>query len=311
MRSDEKGGIVKLIRLLPIILVVLVATSSTQAAEIHVGSWNIEHLGFPQSRSGNARDVAQSAEDLAERILSSNVDVLALQEIGDNDGNDGTRRNKTLDVVMDILSEEPGHDWAYRIFENRGPNDSTQLCGVAWNKEKVTRIGRPLKVPATDTTPQFFEWDRHPHATKFSTGPGKTDFVVISLHMKSGSSTNNRNQRENEADSLIVALADVRQSFSDQDIILIGDMNVNNTNEQALQKLTAAGFTDLLTVPTTVALGNQPFDHALVPTNQSEFNNSQQTVMSVQGTAERQQYRRLLSDHFLIVMTLTAGADDD
>jgi len=88
-------------------------------------------------------------------------------------------------------------------------------------------------------------------------------------------------------------------------------MNVNNTNEQALQKLTAAGFTDLLTVPTTVALGNQPFDHALVPTNQSEFNNSQQTVMSVQGTAERQQYRRLLSDHFPIVMTLTAGADDD
>lgn len=293
------------------ILVVSPVQAALQADQIRIGSWNIEHLGFPASRAFQGHDLAQSAEDLAEHILKANVDILALQEIGDTDGIHGIRRNRTLDVVFEILSEETGHDWAYRLFGNRDINDTTQLCGIAWNKEKVTRQGRPLRVPVVDNTPsEFFEWDRHPHAVKFATRDGTSDFVIIPLHMKAGNGTDEREQRGHEAQALLAALSSVRQHFNDQDIILIGDTNIGSQTEQALQQFTGSNFRDLLPSNTsTVTFGPRAFDRAFVPTDQHEFDNSQQSVLSVQGTDALLEHRTLLSDHFLIVMTIMI--DDD
>ena len=61
---------------------------------IRLGSWNIEKLGDSQND-----DSAPKA--LAEYIHISGVDVISLQEIGDNDDNPETRTNKQLDETFE------------------------------------------------------------------------------------------------------------------------------------------------------------------------------------------------------------------
>ena len=93
--------------------------------------------------------------------------------------------------------------------------------------------------------------------------------------------------------------------------MIIGDLNVRSHTEGAISAYTAAGFRDLLPAgTTTVAFGDRPFDHVLVPTGQTEFTASVQTVLSLEGEA-REQFRVRLSDHFMIVVSIESGADDD
>lgn len=71
-----------------ILIVRLLAARVFAAAQpnIGIGAWNIQWLGNPEQRSGCGKDVRQSAEDLAMYISRSRVDILALEEISDTDG---------------------------------------------------------------------------------------------------------------------------------------------------------------------------------------------------------------------------------
>ena len=287
---------------------VLLYASTCEAQEVRIGFWNIEHLGKPSQRFGNAKDVAQQAEDLAVKIREMNVAILGLAEIYDTDENDGTRTEGTLDRVMQILSEERGQTWHYRLFRNRNLNDKSQVTGVAWNEEAVQRIGEPFRIPIEDTSNQFNEWDRHPYGVKFQLAEGKTDVVVVPMHMKAGTSTNNKNQRKNEAEFFLDALPELQSHFSDEDIILIGDTNVT-PNEDTLDVLTTQ-FNDLFPGGTTVTFGTRVFDRVFVPKNQPEFSNSTQQTLTV-PSADRDEHRINLSDHFPIVVTVELKVDDD
>lgn len=283
---------------------VLVSLASTARAQGHikVGAWNIENLG--------ERQVGQDAPALAEHLRLAGIDVVALEEIHDTDGNPTTRRNGKLDQVFTLLNQQPGQDWEYVLFANRDQADTSQLCGVAWNRARVTRVGDPFRIPIVDTPGDGFNsWDRHPHAVKFSAGNGLTDFVVIPVHMKANTASTARRQRTAEARELAAQLAGVRTRFRDSDIIIIGDTNCLNANETALRVLTQAGFVDLnaLDLPTFFS-GAAPFDRALVPRNQDEFMFSRQYTLV---PSDRQAHEELLSDHFLILTALRVMQDDD
>ena len=274
------------------------------AAFIKIGSWNIENLG---KRRG------QNAGALAEQIWLSGVDLVALQEIWDNDKEAATTTNIHLTRAINFMNRQTGSEWRYRLFPGRDPKVLGQHCGVAWNARKLSMVGEPHRIEVEYTNAET--WKRQPHAVKFATEDGKTDFVVIVLHMKSNGVVENMPPpqaiRQQEAQALVARLAHVKRQFQDKDIVLIGDFNCLNDREPALEEYTTAGFRDLNArnaITYEKAGVRRALDRILVPSKQHEFRASRQYVMT---PADPLDHRKRLSDHWLVLTTLRILPDDD
>jgi len=289
--------------------------------EIIVGGWNVENLGRPNQRENSGKGVPQQPEVIATYIRSSGVHVLALEEIC-AEKNGGTRQqNKTLDDVVKILSSDSRADWKYRLF--RGPKSKavTRLTGVMWNHEIVKPVGDPipLELPADS-----FRRKGKPTAIKFSAGARKTDFVIIPVHMKSNrrqkgesadeSKKSSAEQRAKEAKYIIEALDDLRRTFSDQDIVIIGDVNALSHSEEAVMIFVKAGFRDLneqdLVTYISKKYPTSPLDRAFVPSNQPEFYDSKMEGYKPRNLSP-EEFRQKLSDHYMIKFTVKVMDDDD
>ncbi|MCC9606636.1 endonuclease/exonuclease/phosphatase family protein [Blastopirellula sp. JC732] len=284
------------------------ACTPAAADIIQVGSWNIEWLGKPEMRNSPP----QKPEDLAAEIETAGVDVLALQEICDDYPEHDRLGNKTLDQVVALLNRRKGNDWKYELFPKRDVYAEAQLTGVAWNEARVKRVGGAMRIEPVDLLgDNYYTWDRQPHAAKFSAGEGKTDFVIIPLHMKSnyGSSTSEMaKHRAAEASALIVELPKIKKTFGDDDIILIGDTNMLSAKEEGEKKFVGAGFRDLNAEDQNTHVKDAPFDRVFVPKDQKEFANSREVVHTAKNSRD---YERKLSDHYLISFQILVGADDD
>ena len=180
--------------------------------------------------------------------------------------------------------------------------------GVAWNAARVSPVGEPAII---ELDHEGRLWNRHPHAMKFSAGAGRTDFVVVVLHMKSNVDglSRGKRQRAEEARVLAARLAALRTRLEDEDIILIGDLNCVDAREDALATFAAAGLRDLNAADTpTYRNGRSPLDRILVPDGQPEFRFARQYVLTptdVGGHAGK------LSDHFVVTAAFRILADDD
>lgn len=290
---------------------------------IRVGAWNIEHLGspgdrdYPNHRADYGWNVAQRSEDIAAQILALDLDVLALEEIDDTQQGDGKRTNQILDQAFASLNQTPGNNWEYLLFAKRRREAESQYSGLAWNNARVQAQGRPLRIAVSDvTTDRYAEWDRHPHAMKFSRGAGRTDFIVVPIHMKAGGSED-QPQREAEARSLIAELDEISEHFDDQDIILIGDFNMRGRNEEAGVAFRNHGLFDLnYYVRATHYETDWPLDRCYVPRSQRANGKEFEAVREVriaapEGPEARRNFRRELSDHWPIVLAFPELADDD
>jgi len=274
-----------------------------QSSELRIGSWNIQNLG--------SRPWGQEPQDLADHIRASGADVLALQEIHDDDGRDKTRTNAKLDQIVELLNEG-GSAWQYQLYPRREPRNPEQLLGIAWNSRRVEPNGKPLRISVSYESGR--SWRRHPYAVPFRPVEGGTDFVLIPLHSKSNSDGEElgRRVRRGEAHALVAQLAAVRRHFKDDDLIILGDFNTIDADEEGLRLFREAGFIDLNSEdrPTysTRRFPNSPLDRILVPTEQPEFAESRFEVMTPRDPGRHVQR---LSDHHLIYTTIQVVADDD
>lgn len=288
---------------------------------VHVGSWNIEHFG----RTRPADDNNQYA--IAEHIEMSGVSVLALQELYvTNDITDpaATLENQFLRAALDLIEEHTGQRWEYEIFRNRNLNDREQLCGVAWNTAKVTKVQSTYRIgvgnQARENNVVFNLWDRHPHALKFSAVPGEdpniglTDFVLVSLHMKSNVGQRHvvMRTRYHEVRELVAQLPAIKEHFGEEDIILLGDTNCKERREDAIQAFIDAGFEDLNEddTPTFYRGENAPFDRIFVPNGlrRKAFRFSRQYILR---SASPLAHDRFLSDHYMVKTSVVIRRDDD
>jgi hypothetical protein len=284
--------------------------------DITVGAWNIQWLGMPSMRSGTGKNVAQKAEDIADYIKTSGVQLLALEEICDDDGDPATIANNTLNTVVEILNEGTGANWKYILFPKRKDGDVEQHTGLMWNAKIVTAVEPYYRIEMnlpSDELDKPFYWNRWPHAMKFSTGEGKTDFVIIPVHMKSnfGGKKKAREQRAEEAEQLTAALEAVKKHFSDSDMVIIGDTNILDSTEDAAKTFLKAGLKDLNSgdEPTT-AMSHAPFDRAFVSADEPELRQRKIRVVRPHGLSPRQ-FRRGLSDHFMVTIKVRIEPDDD
>ncbi len=306
------------------------------APKLRFAALNIEWLGNPEQRSGPAKNVAQDPKDIAQYIKASEVAILALEEISDDDGDPVQRTNKTLNKAFAELNAGGQANWKHRLFpKHKHAEDSDwQMTGIAWNEAVVkpvagktrTADGYRLKLKVPDGlsvgTPEKPAFERWATAMKFSAGEGKTDVVVIPLHLKSNRPAfpdqDVAKQREVEVGMLLTALADVRSEFSDDDFVLLGDINTQNKEEKAVKAFTAAGYLDQNTMDEPTYVGGSfqsPFDRAFVPNSAGnakakEFANPKFDVFK-HPIMNAEEYRKKVSDHRMIRLTIEVLADDD
>ena len=310
------------------VLITIAATlpSSPASAQPQVtatiGAWNIQWLGSPDERPSYAANIAQKAEDIAAYIVASKVDILGLEEITDNDNQPTKFTNLTLDKAFALIKTNHGQDWTYVLFP-KGAGQNTQLLGLAWNKTRVTGPFEQWEIPL-DYSPASDEvWRRKPYAVKLSFGAGKTDLVVVVVHMKSGlpvAQTGCDNEcvkcaRSTEAYLLASKLDELRTKFQDDDIVILGDTNVLRAEKSAVRHFTLAGFKDLNASERETHFDGQPLDRIFVKANQAEFVNSSFTVFKDEylqsAHLSTNNFRKFYSDHYLVKTSFLVKDDDD
>ena len=292
----------------------LSGASREQKSSVRIASWNIEWLGNPDERSGASRGVAQDPSRLAEAIRRSQASVLALQEISPTASVDPPR-SRELDAIVRALG--PADRWRYVLFPSRSGD---QFTGFLWDSarldavEEAGELAWRVPVPARRSSQGSGLWVRPPYAMKFSAGTGRTDFVLINVHMKADYRGDFAVQRDEEASTLASLLADVRRVFQDADIAILGDTNMVSATEPAGERWRRAGLRDLndRSVPTHWREG--AMDRIFVG-DQPEFASSTFKVIdhtSVQSSPiTPSEFKHQYSDHFLVWTTIELRADDD
>lgn len=274
---------------------------------LNIGSWNIERFG---SLEHDNNEYA-----IAEHIEFSGVDILALQELYVT--HDTKMQNINIEKAIDLIKEHTGNDWDYEIFPNRNPSDKEQLCGVMWNKSKVTKERTykiPVKTKVQYENQTLWLWDRIPHAVKFLTEENKTDIVVVSIHMKSNMGKRHivMRKRFEEAKTLMDNMEAVEAELKEKDIIILGDTNCKSRREDAIQMFIDNGFEDLNAddIPTFYRGNDAPFDRIFVPNGEDRkpFLYSRQYILRSASPLAHDTY---LSDHYLIKTMVKIRTDDD
>ncbi len=296
----------------------------TSATTLKIGSWNIEWLGKPEDRGQFAQGVAQSPDTMAAYIAGSGVAVLGVAEVVTTIPG-RPLRSRELEATMQSLSKQRGDRWEYALCEGRQGGD--QLTGFVWNTSVITALNdagapwrqgvdAPWRVPIKEGRSMSGSrlWARPPHAIKFSAGAGKTDFVLIVLHMKADYNGKFAAQRKQEMDTLLEAMPAVRSHFHDEDIVLTGDTNATSTDEPAIADAVASGFIDLNARNISTTWRGSYTDRTFVPSGQPEFASREFWVYDDAFLSKMRwrpgDFKKNLSDHFM-VGTLVRIMDDD
>jgi endonuclease/exonuclease/phosphatase family metal-dependent hydrolase len=294
-------------------------------SKITIASLNIEWLGKSADRSGAAKGIAQDPADLADVIITSKADLLALQEIVTQLPG-SPKRSREVEAVLEAITKRTKERWDYVLFPGR--QDGDQLTGIMWNTSKLSAVKADgsawvqptdtpwsLPIPKGRSAQGSAHWNRPPHAMKFTTGKDLSDFVVIVVHMKADYQGDFAAHRAEEAQGLAKVLPKVRETFKDEDIVIIGDTNCVQAVEPAADALVAAGFRDLNSGKLQTHWRGGTMDRAFVPTTQPEFTKSTLTVISDAYLRSKrwrpEDYKRNISDHYPITFELTIAKDDD
>lgn len=306
---------------------------------LQIGCWNVEHLsGHPR------KERRQSAFALADHIEMAGIDILVLQEVYVTPNDEevtlaenqptipnkatSNRRNGDLDVVCYLLEEHLDREWKYRIIPNRTSGDKSQLCAVMWDTTRVDLEDmQPLAVSHIEDGDNL--WDRKPHVCTFTSDinvwrkdeNGEWEVVeegrrlsIVPIHMKSnyGGVTENRRKRAKEAVTLCKKLKEGREGGTiDPTLIVIGDTNILSNTEAAIETFVDSGFIDLNNNDGATywssQYGEAPFDRAFVAKDRRELQYTRQYIMR---SSDLQAHDRLLSDHYMIKLSVKDYVDD-
>jgi predicted extracellular nuclease len=298
--------------LAPLLLVLLSLTACKHTALEHkapqtvtIGAWNMEWLG-----NTNRRADQPDPQVVANYIRNSHAQVLGLEEICETQP--GTLKNVILEETVALLSTNGAH-WKYRMFDSH--TERGQNTGIMWNSDVATASDSfEIPVDHNQSSQNIKKWDRAPYATQFSFGKGKTDIVLIPVHMKSniggGTTIPHRNE---EAQTLVVALPKIGEHFHgkkdvERDIVIAGDLNTMKHAEDCVTTYETAGFVDLNSQDVLTEKSRRyppaPFDRVLVPKSQPEFQSHKFTMVE-DGFVEG------LSDHHMVTTEISIGRDDD
>ena len=290
-------------------------------------SFNIQFLGHFRNRDDQA--LAEILED---------YDIIVIQELvappyeGQFPDRELFRPDAEAREFFDAMIDH-GFDFVLSD-EDTGPsapihrnNTATEWWVTFFDPDRVMSVTDLPHGFLAQNRAENADFERVPFAFAFRTTDDLMDFVLISVHLKPGTSVSNRARRRHELNS-IQAWIQSRNS-NEQDYIILGDMNIQNRNE--LARATPQGFISLNDdcQPTNTNVNTpRPYDHVmLAPNASSEFDNAFDLVVINLIDAMRpfwaeadlypgdpydhNRFRQIYSDHHPIVFRLIVPAQDD
>jgi len=240
--------------------------TSQSTGHLNIVSFNIQFLGNPKHR-----------DESALAALLSPYDIVVIQELvappfnGTFPNGDAYKPDVEAQRFFTAMSER-GFDFVLSE-EDTGTNDAHHINSTEW---WVTFYKPSIVEPATDLPQGFLasdrsnhpDYERVPYASAFRTVNGGNDFVLVSVHLKPGSRTADKNRRQHELDAIASWIN--TQNSVEKDFFILGDMNFKNCAEitaivpNGLQALNS-GSNCLMT--NTNVNGPRPYDNVLLPTS--------------------------------------------
>ena len=168
-------------------------------ATLDICTWNIEH--YPKNY--------QSEEKVKEIIIDSKLDVLALQEISDDDGD------------FRSLLQELGSNYSGFIYNPKIDDDIKwdQNIAFIYKKDEITVVKTAHEI--SEFKGDSYAFPRLPYEVVFKHKSG-VEFVVINIHLKC---CNGSEARRLSATKKIKKYIDENYTNSNTKVILLGDMN--------------------------------------------------------------------------------------
>ncbi len=180
---------------LAISLLLMILPLSLYANEISLASWNIRILSDNSRSDSELKEIAS---------IIKRYDIVAIQEVRDTN---------VLDRLQHILGEE----WNYIASEPVG-RGVKELYAFLYRQDVIT----PLSPVCTLQDP-YDVFIRDPAIASFSAA--SFDFTLVSIHVVFGDSASDRRAEISYLDD-VVELVNT-QNGSEQDVILLGDFNMN------------------------------------------------------------------------------------
>jgi len=257
--------------LLFVILVSILWRPSFYVGELHaqdedstlaICSFNIQFLGQSVKR-----------DNIALVTILHNFDIVLVQELVappfDGTFPDGTpfRPDQEAAQFFNLMSTM-GFEHQLSLEDtgtgqNNHNNSSATEWWVAFFKPGKVRIAAalPSEFLANDRT-DHNDYERVPHSFAFSTPDNTLDFVLISVHLKPGSSSRDAARRKTE----LAAIAQWVDSHDavEKDFIILGDMNIEDAEE--LRDAAPRGFSSLndeCRATNTNLRSPKPYDHVM------------------------------------------------
>ena len=238
------------------------APDVTVSKSLQVCSFNIQFLGSSTSR-----------DDVALSSILKDYDIVVIQELV-APPYEGTFPNGTPfrpdSEATEFFDEMKSLGFEYVLSEeDTGTGDKNHYNSSA--TEWWVTFYKPKKVKTANDLPSGFlagdrtnhgDYERVPYAFTFRTADSNLDFVLISVHLKPGSSGANKERRKHELTAIAGWIND--NDGTEKDFIILGDMNIENQEE--LTNATPAGYLSLNDecVPTNTNInGPKPYDHVM------------------------------------------------
>lgn len=235
------------------------------SAELTICSFNIQFLG-----GSNSRDHAGLAAAMDQYDIVVVQELIAPPYTGSFPDGQKINPDPQSTAFFDLME---ARGFKYLLSgEDSGPGNKNQKNSSA--TEWWVAFYRPDKVtPASELSSGFLsedhtknkDYERVPYAFAFRTSDSTLDFVLISVHLRPGSGSKDKQRRKHEISSVTNWINDHGQQ--EKDFIILGDMNIESTDE--LNTFLPTGFAALNDecIPTNTNKNSpKPYDQIIYST---------------------------------------------
>jgi len=252
-------------KILPTAAVNVVASNARELAPVlngegslKVASFNVLNYfngpNFPTARGAHTQiEFERQSDKIVSAIIALDADIIGLMEIE----NDGFTADSAIAELVDHINIKAGvNEYAYVSYSQATLGNDAITVGMLYKPASVN-----LKGASVSTTTSPFDYgNRQPLAQTFVEKATGEELTVVVNHFKSkgscgNASGNNADQHDGQgcwnelrtqaANSLVTWLASKPTGTTDDDVLVIGDLNAYG-KEAPINAFTAQGFNNLV-----------------------------------------------------------------
>jgi endonuclease/exonuclease/phosphatase family metal-dependent hydrolase len=279
---------------LPLLVAVplLIPAGASAAAYLRVVSWNSRHAGWSGETnwSGYANQIWQQYGSTS--TSPNGCDLVFIQEC---------MYSSSAASLASAMTTASGVTWNYSVTAPIGRTSYKECYAVLYRTDRVSLLSATVY---NDTLDKF---EREPQIVKVRDNSTNADFTFINFHSIFGTAA----ERQQEAIDITAVFTSVQNgSSTDQDVILLGDHNLDATHAawntlKATSPAVSYKVNDLTSLNSSCAYANA-YDHFWYQSSYvTEYSSSGRDYVANNCTLYG------LSDHAPVYLKLYSSSDTD